>query len=114
MEDSLKLFKEIKKINEDFEKNKEKYLENLKKLARELNFRVFLFGSFLEKEKFVGGSDVDVLIVVQELTKEKRYKLLRKLKEIVNENPRFEFHIIDEKEFELRKRFIKKIKEIKS
>ncbi len=111
-EGRIKIFNEIKKDIEDFEKNKEKYFFNLKKVAKMHSARIFLFGSYLEKERFTGASDVDVLVVLSNFTPKLKYEILRKLKESVNENFRFEFHVISEKDFEERKEFIKNLKEL--
>ena len=111
-EGAMKIFREIKKEVEDFERNKEVYFSNLKKVAKMYNARIFVFGSYLEKEKFTGASDVDVLVVLSNFTPELKYEILRKLKEAVNENSRLEFHVNSERDFELRKVFIKNLEEL--
>ncbi len=108
----IKIFNEIKKSVEDFEKNKERYFLNLKRVAKTHNAKIFLFGSYLEREKFTGASDIDVLVVLSNFTPELKYRILRELKEAVNENFRFEFHVISERDFKLRRSFIKNLKEL--
>ena len=102
------------KILEDFEKNKEKYFKNIKGIASKYGGFAKIFGSYLEKEKFFGGSDVDVLVVIPGIEKNRsiKWKVLRELKESVNENPRFEFHVVDKKGYEIYSRFIKKFEDI--
>ena len=102
------------RILKDFEKNKDKYLDNIKRVAMKYNGIAKLFGSFLEKDKFFGGSDVDVLVFIPGIQKNKKlkWKVIRELKESVNNNPRFEFHVVDEGMYRMYLKLVKKFKEL--
>ncbi len=101
-------------ILEDFEKNKEKYFRKIKEIASKYRGFAKVFGSFLEKGKFMAGSDVDILVFVPgvEKNRELKWKVLRELKKGVNENPRFEFHVVGEEGYKLYRKFVKKFRKI--
>jgi len=108
------LMEQKMKILKDFEKNKDKYFRGIKKVAEKYKGKAFIFGSFLRKGDFMGGSDVDILFFSPLLDKnrELKWRILRELKEAVNENPRFEFHVVDSKEFKIYTTFLKMRKEL--
>lgn len=106
------IMKERLKILKDFERNKERYFKKIKQIASKFGGKAFVFGSFLSKNKFLGGSDVDILICIPNLNRKTKWVILRELKKSVNENPRFEFHVVDEKNFKLYLKMIKKWKAI--
>ena len=103
------ILEERLKLIEDFKKNQVKYFRNIKKISRKYNGKSYLFGSFVKK-KFYGGSDIDVLVFIPHLTRKKKWKILEELKDKVNRNPIFEFHVVGEDEFSLYKKFIKELK----
>jgi len=97
-----------------FEKYKE-YAKRIKEIAKsELeNVKVFVFGSVVEG-KHTPSSDIDILILSDSMPKsmKKRASIKAKiLKEIGILSP-FEIHLVDPKEFEWYRRFIKKFEEI--
>ena len=96
----------IKRENEDFEKNKEKYLETIKEIGKKHEAEVYLFGSYIKNEA-LAGSDVDILIIIPK--KFDRLEVLLELRKRIR-NRKFEFHVIYEDEKET---FLNLIKEFK-
>ena len=100
----------IKKIKE-----REKIVKNLKKIIKEISkevkkllgkdAKVYVFGSYLKGNFHPFLSDVDILIVSNKV------KISLSLKEKFGYI--FQFHTVNEKEFETYKFFIDKMKEIK-
>jgi predicted nucleotidyltransferase len=102
-------------------KEEEKYFRNylvfgrkIKEIVKNLgDARVYFFGSVVEGD-YTPTSDIDVIIVSRNMPKSlsKRNKIKVKiLKEIGIFSP-FEIHLVNEKEFEWYKRFVKKFKEV--
>jgi len=112
----MKAFKKFLRLRlkaiKDFENKKHLYFRRIGKIVRRYNGKAYIFGSFLMKDGFVGGSDIDILVCIPQLRREIKWEIVRKLKESVDENPRFEFHVIDKDEFELYRKFIKHMKKI--
>lgn len=93
----------LKKENEDFEKNKEKYFEKIKEICKKYEAEAYLFGSYLKGEA-LAGSDVDVLIVIPK--KFNRIEVLLELRKNIR-NRKFEFHVIYNEEKSIYLKFIK-------
>lgn len=96
----------LKRENEDFEKNKEKYFEKIKEIAKKYSAKVYLFGSYLKNEA-LAGSDVDILFVIPKNFN--RIEVLLELRKNVK-NRKFEFHVIYEDEEKVYLNFIKDYK----
>lgn len=84
-------------------------MEKLKSFMKKMdkNCRIFLFGS-AAKGEYSLLSDIDILI----LTKLKANEVIGRLRRASFDEP-FEFHVVDERRFEMYERFIKELKEIK-
>lgn len=84
------------------------YLERLKDEMKKVDekSRIFLFGSVARGEHAL-TSDIDVLI----LTNLKPNEVIAKLRKAGFDEP-FEFHVVDEKEFEIYRYFVHDLKEI--
>ncbi len=108
----------IREIVEEEKKYFERYREYAKKIKEiaksELSdVKVFVFGSVIEG-KHTPSSDIDILVVSKNMPKSMgdRAKIRAKiLKEIGITSP-FEIHLVNPKEFEWYRRFIKKFEEI--
>ncbi len=99
-----------------------KYFDEYRKYAKKIkeivktefqDVKVLVFGSVVEG-KHTPSSDIDVLVISDEMPKslDGKAKIRAKiLKEIGVESP-FEIHLVNSKEFEWYKRFIKKFEEI--
>ncbi|MEM2896984.1 MAG: nucleotidyltransferase domain-containing protein [Candidatus Bathyarchaeia archaeon] len=101
------LIREAKKREEIF-KNLPAYLRNLSSFLKGMDkgCRIFLFGS-VAKGDYALISDVDILIK----TKLKPKEVIAKLRDAGFDEP-FEFHVVNEKEFKIYKRFVPELKEI--
>ncbi len=85
-------FKKLKKYKWDLEKNKDKYFEKIKEIAKKYDLEIYLVGSRVKGEN-LEGSDFDIVVFVPDEKWKDWLKILRELREAVNENPYFEFHI---------------------
>ena len=85
-------FKKLKKAKKDLERNKNIYFEKIKELAKRYNLEIYLVGSRV-KEKYLEGSDYDIVVLIPDEKWKDWLRILRELKEAVNENPYFEFHV---------------------
>ncbi len=87
-----------------------KIVEKCKEVLKE--FEIYVFGSILENER--GVRDIDVLIVSKNAPKKLREKAraLAKIEEDLPIYHPFEFHIVDEDEFEFYKKHIKKFERV--
>jgi len=107
----------IKKIRE-----RKRIVKNLKKVIKEIaketkkllgkDAKVYVFGSYLKGNFHPFLSDVDILIVSDKIKNlDDKVKISLPLKEKFGYI--FQFHVVNEKEFEIYKFFIDKMKEIK-
>lgn len=105
---SEKLLIEEAKRKEEVFRRLNHYLKKLKKTVSEMDpsGRAFLFGSAMRGE-YALTSDVDVLI----LTNLKPAKVIARLREEGFDEP-FEFHVVNEREFETYKCFVRELREI--
>lgn len=113
----MKYFQILKKRLKRREKNLKKvdlYFSKLKAVAKKIdkNSKVYLFGSFLEREKFTARSDIDILVKMRKINLNERPKILVKIRKALNFNPLFQIHLVDENGFKWYRRFIRKMKEI--
>ncbi|BFI73327.1 hypothetical protein YN1_3140 [Nanoarchaeota archaeon] len=92
MDLEIEYFNLLKKFKEDLDKNLEKYFENIKNIANKYNLEIYLVGSRVRGD-YLEGSDYDIVVFIPDDTYKDWLKILRELKESVNENPYFEFHI---------------------
>jgi len=101
-------YKRLKKINEDFVENREKYFLIIKEIVKKYEGKAYLFGSFL-KGSAIAASDIEILIEIPNNV----YwaDVLNELKSKIN-NPKFEFHVYNKEEAEIIKKLIKDYKEI--
>ncbi|MEM3404556.1 MAG: nucleotidyltransferase domain-containing protein [Nitrososphaeria archaeon] len=101
------LIREAKRRGKIF-KNLSSNLEQLKAFLKEFDkdCRVFLFGS-VAKNDYVLASDIDILIETQL----KPNEVIKILRDTGFDEP-FEFHVVNRKEFEVYKCFVRELKEI--
>ena len=87
------------------------YAKKIKEIATKLlgKSEVFVFGSVVEG-KHTPSSDIDILIVSENVPKslEDRAKISAKILKEIDIFAPFELHIVNEKEFEWYRRFLKK------
>ncbi|RLI85033.1 MAG: DNA polymerase subunit beta [Archaeoglobales archaeon] len=105
----IELQKKVAETELEYYRNLEKNLKYIKKRATEIlkDARVYVFGSVVEGEYIPGKSDIDVLIVSNEIPKTVSGHVKLKLKilgELGYLSP-FEIHFADEKLFEHYSRF---------
>ena len=91
-------------------KNLDSYLKKIKRAAKKelKDAELYLFGSILTK-KFSPRSDIDVAIVSDSFKNDlnSRARILTKIKKKIDFNPWFEIHLLNRKDFEFYRRFIK-------
>ena len=113
---------EVKEIVIEKIREREKIVKNLKRVIKEISkevkkllgkdAKVYVFGSYLKGNFHHFLSDVDILIVSNKIKNlNDKVKISLSLKEKFGYI--FQFHIVNEKEFEIYKFFIDKMKEIK-
>ncbi len=90
----------------DLERNLDRYLELLKRLAEEYGGRAYLFGSRLSGEA-LPSSDVDVLIEVPDTVD--RLEVLHRARRLVP-NTLVEIHVLNESDAREFKRLVKQLK----
>jgi len=99
----------------EISKERRKYFEDYKHYAKTIKdvvdlegVEVIVFGSVLE-DKHTMASDIDVLIISDDLPErlDERAEILMKINEVLGYLHPFELHLINKKEFEWYKRFIK-------
>ena len=109
--------REVAKKHEKYFKELEKYLQIIKKKAKEIlgdDMEIYLFGSALEGDWVAGSSDIDVSIVgnipktVSGMSKVKT----KIFEEIGDFFAPFEFHFATPQEFEIYSGLVKKLKKI--
>jgi len=84
--------------------NKDKYIENIKKIAKKYNLKLYLTGSRARGD-YLESSDMDIVVVVPDNLWKNWLKILCELKDSVNRNIFFEFHIYKKSDLE-DKRFL--------
>ncbi|MEM0480607.1 MAG: nucleotidyltransferase domain-containing protein [Candidatus Aenigmatarchaeota archaeon] len=101
------------KAVENAEKNIKKISENAKKILKDA--KVYVFGSYVKGNFKPYWSDIDILIVSDEVknkTAGERVKIKRKIKEGINYSFIFQIHLVSYEEFEYYKKFIDVMKEV--
>jgi len=96
------LIEPVKKRREIL-KNFREYLPKIKSAVKDVigDVEIYVFGSILEGE-FVGGSDVDIMIVADVESNRKRAEVLAEIEERIGlplSHP-FEFHLLTKDEFD--------------
>jgi len=102
---------------EKYFKNYLKYVkilkENAKKILKDKNLKVIVFGSVIEKD-YTLSSDIDILIISSKIPKKgiKRAKILGRIYNSIDIFSPFEIHLINKEDWKVYKKFIKKFKEV--
>ncbi len=114
----LKIAKKFVKEREEFFRNAEKYLKFLAKKTKSLlpDARIFVFGSYAKGEHDIYLSDIDVLIVSEEIKNKpalERAKIIAKLREKIKSGYIFQIHLVSLEEFKIYKKFIDVMREIR-
>ncbi len=94
--------------------NLDEFLEEIKEIVRKdlKDAEIYLYGSVVEGEYSVGLSDIDVAIVSDAFKdRGKKLEFFGKITKEFFDSP-FEFHVLTEKEWESRKRFVKKFRRL--
>ncbi len=107
--DLIDLLLESKIEDEKYYKEPLKYARKIKTRAEELlgKVEVYLFGSIV-KGNYTIGSDIDILVVAEEVSNEERGKIRSELLKTVGFFSPFEIHLVNKKIFEVwYKKFIK-------
>ena len=111
----MDVIREIVEEERKFFKRYRDYAKMIKEVAiKELkDARVFVFGSVIEG-KHTPSSDIDVLVVSPNMPKsmEERAKIRAKMLRRVGVIAPFEIHLVNPKEFEWYRKFVKKFEEI--
>ena len=89
----------IREEKEKFEKNKEKYLESISKVARKYGIKAYVFGSRI-KNQSISSSDLDILLVIPKNLWKERWKIYDEVKRACEDNIFVEIHIVSEEVFE--------------
>ena len=99
--DLVDLLLEIKKKNEKYFKNPKKYAKIIKKKAKEIlgEVEVYLFGSIVRGD-FGPDSDIDVLVVSENLNKEKIGEIKAQILRQIDFFAPFQIHLITKEEYE--------------
>jgi len=104
---------EIVRKFEKFRKNYKKYVNEIRDLAVTIfgKAEVYVFGSVVEGRTHP-MSDVDVAVVVEDASEDKRIEFYREIRKNFGMLHPFEIHVVTEREWETYKRFIKKFEKV--
>jgi len=104
---------EIVRKFEKFRKNYKKYVSEIRDLAIDVfgKAEVYVFGSVVEG-KTHPMSDIDVAVVVDDPSEDKRLELYRKIRERFGMLHPFEIHVLSNEEWKKYSKFIKKFENI--
>lgn len=117
--EAIEVVKEFVEERREVLKNLDKILRRMVKKAKRIlgeETKVYLFGSYVKGDFHQFLSDIDILIVSDQLEGMpmfKRAKILLTIKEGLRAGYMFEIHLVTKKEFEWYKFFIDKFVEIK-